>query len=80
MLCAGNKNQFRALVEEIETLGGHVFFSGAQNKDYRNVFTDGGFKDRCFVRIVLLPRNSGGKKTQLYSLVFFAIGGLLKMI
>ena len=24
--CAGNKNQFRALVEEIERLGGHLFF------------------------------------------------------
>ena len=30
---AGNKNQFRALVQEIERLGGHLYFSGAQNKD-----------------------------------------------
>lgn len=57
--CAGNKNQFRALVEEINRLGGQLFFQ--VRKTNVNVFTDGGFKDRCFVRICCYPETWRGE-------------------
>ena len=91
--CAGNKNQFRALVEEIERLGGQLFFCRVHKTKIYKCLYRWWFQRQMFCKnYVVTPKlqegndrlwvcfvQLGPKKTPTF-LVFFLIGNFFKMI